>query len=45
MGMFRGTSDSAGKCIFNLLTAFNLRERKSVVKIVTITSYSKMFKM
>ena len=34
--MFRGASDSAGKCIFNLLKAFNLCERKSVVKRVTI---------
>ena len=29
-------SESAGNCIFNLLKAFNLRERKSVVKGVTI---------
>ena len=29
-------SDSAGKCTFNLLKAFYLRERKSVVKGVTI---------
>ena len=36
MGMFSGTSYSAGKCIFNLLKGFNLRERKSVVKRVTI---------
>ena len=34
--MFRGASDSAEKCILNLLKAFNLRERKSVVKRVTI---------
>ena len=34
--MFRGTSDSTGKCIFNLLKAFNLRDRMSVVKRVTI---------
>ena len=34
--MFRGASDSEDKCIFNLLKAFNLRERKSVVKLVTI---------
>ena len=34
--MFRGASDSAGKCIFNLLKAFNLRERNFVVKRVTI---------
>ena len=33
--MFKDASDSAGKCIFNLLNAFSLRERKSVVKIVT----------
>ena len=36
MGMFRGVGDSAGKCILNLLKVFNLRERKSVVKRVTI---------
>ena len=36
MGMFRGASDSASKCIFNLLKAFNLRETKSLVKRVTI---------
>ena len=36
MRMFRGASDSSIKCIFNLLKAFNLRERKSVVKRVTI---------
>ena len=36
VGTFRGASDSAGKCIFNLLKAFHLHERKSVVKIVTI---------
>ena len=36
MVMFMGASDSASKCIFNLLKAFNLRERKSVVKRVTI---------
>ena len=34
--MCSGASDSASKCIFNLLKAFNLHERKSVVKIVTI---------
>ena len=34
--MFRGSSDSASKCIFNLLKAFNLRERNSVIKRVTI---------
>ena len=34
--MFRGASDSASKCIFNLLKAFSSRERKSVVKRVTI---------
>ena len=34
--MFRGVGDSAGKCIFNLLKAFNLCERKSVVKRITI---------
>ena len=26
IGMFRDVGDSAGKCIFNLLKAFNLRE-------------------
>ena len=36
MGMFRGASDSAGKCILNLVKEFNLRERKSLVKRVTI---------
>ena len=34
--MFSGVGDSAGKCIFNLLQAFNLRERKSVLKRITI---------
>ena len=34
--MFRGAGDRAGKCILNLLKAFNLRERKSVVKRFTI---------
>ena len=34
--MVRIASDSAGKCILNLLKAFNLYERKSVVKKVTI---------
>ena len=34
--MFKGASDSASKCIFNLLKAFNLREKKSVVRSVTI---------
>ena len=34
--MFRGVSDGAGKCILNLLKAFNLCERKSMVKRVTI---------
>ena len=34
--MFRGAGDNTGKCILNLLKAFNLRERKSVVKRVTI---------
>ena len=33
--MFRGASDSDSKCIFNLLKAFNLCDRKSVVKRVT----------
>ena len=36
MGIFRGASDSAGKCIFDLLKEFNLCERISVVKRVTI---------
>ena len=36
MGMFRGANDSAGKCILNLLKAFNLCERKSVVKRIAI---------
>ena len=36
MGLFRSAGDSADKCIFGLLKAFNLRERKSVVKKVTI---------
>ena len=36
VGMFRGAGDSAGKCILNLLKAFNLCERKSVVKRVAI---------
>ena len=34
--IFRDASDSAGNCIFNLLKAFNLFERKFVVKRVTI---------
>ena len=34
--MFQDRNESAGKCIFNLLNAFNLREMKSVVKRVTI---------
>ena len=34
--MFKGVSDDASKCIFNLLKAFNLRERKSVVKRVAV---------
>ena len=34
--MFDGTSDSAGKCILNLLKAFNMHERKSMVERVTI---------
>ena len=36
VGMFRGAGDSAGKCILNLLKAFNLCERKSVIKRITI---------
>ena len=36
VGMFMGESDSAGKCIFNLLKVLNLCERKSVVKRVII---------
>ena len=31
-GILRDANDSAGICIFNLLKAFNLCERKSVVK-------------
>ena len=34
--MFRGATDSAGKSILNLLKAFNLCDRKSMVKRVTI---------
>ena len=30
--MFRGVGNSAAKCIFNLLKAFNLCERKSVIE-------------
>ena len=36
MGMFQDRNESAGKCTFNLLNAFNLRERNSVVKRVTV---------
>ena len=36
VGMFEGASDNAGKCILNLLKAFNLRECKSAVDRVTI---------
>ena len=36
VGMFRGAGDCAGKCILNLLKAFNLYERKSVIKRITI---------
>ena len=36
VGMFMGAGCSAGKCILNLLKAFNLNERKSMVKRVTI---------
>ena len=36
MAMFRGASDRAVKCIFNLLKAFNLHERKFMVKRVII---------
>ena len=36
MGMNSGASDNSSKCIFNLLKAFNLCERKPVVKRVTI---------
>ena len=32
VGMVKGASDSAGKCILNLLKAFNLCEKKSVIK-------------
>ena len=38
--MFRGASESAGKCSLNLLKAFNLCERKSVVKRVAIVKTS-----
>ena len=34
--MFRGAGDRAGKCILNLFMAFNFRERKSIVKRITI---------
>ena len=34
--MYRGAGNSAGKCILNMLKAFNLCERKSVVKRITI---------
>ena len=34
--MFQGRNERAGKCIFNLLNEFNLRERKSVLKRVTV---------
>ena len=34
--MFTGASDNASNCFFNLLKAFNLRERRFVVKRVTI---------
>ena len=30
VGMFRGMGDNAGKCILNLLKAFNLHEREFV---------------
>ena len=36
VGIFKGAGDSAGKCILNLLKAFNLCERKSMVKRVTV---------
>ena len=36
VGMFSDAGDSAGKYIFNLLKAFNLRERTSVLKRITI---------
>ena len=36
VGIFSSTGDNAGNCFFNLLKAFNLFERKSVVKRVTI---------
>ena len=39
--MFRYASDSVGKCIFYLLKALNLCERKSVVKRVTIVKTRK----
>ena len=34
--IFRGASTSAGNCILNLLKAFNLFEKKTVAKRVTI---------
>ena len=36
VGIFRGVGDSTGKCILNLLKVFNLRERESMVKRVTV---------
>ena len=36
MAIFRSASDSAIKVHFQFVNAFNLRERKSVVKRVTI---------
>ena len=36
MGMFKGASDSASKFISNLLKAFNLCERKFMIKRVTV---------
>ena len=36
VGMVKGANDRAGKWIFNLLKAFNLYERKYMVKIITI---------
>ena len=35
VGLFMYAGDSAGKCILNLLKAFDLCDRKSVLKRVT----------
>ena len=36
VGMLRGSGDIVGKCILNSLKAFNLHDRKSMVKRVAI---------